>query len=420
MHFRDFDWLQSYSDWIDNGYCVTLVRQVPPSMMLDHLGTVSERTSVTGFADILLEAWDFEEDGLVALMKTEVVGVADAGGGWSILVEQNSGYLGMTENLIRPVIGDHEAFVLYKNIEGLARFLWWREGVKLVDFETRLGAPAAAASAISSEFANTIVAALERVGGMPLTEHEPPDIGYTTDQAAFALASELGGMRVEPALFQSGSFTVAVVPTTSDDVETARDVDDPIDSAPTWSRMVRMHRNAMKKTTIHAIVTEYDEGRTPEGVSFEFWFKPRRSWMLSDKRGIFFVQNRRQDIWFRKDGVLIPRGDEGFSLPLWPGDTIDFLHAVELDLGRETKAETLIDPQTLGEETDVGGRSAWEFRLPDIVRGHPRHVAFDQETGVIVRRVRGSNIGQLSNLVVGEKYDDTLFDGDRYCKPAES
>ncbi|MDV6270663.1 hypothetical protein [Rhodococcus globerulus] len=154
------------------------------------------------------------------------------------------------------------------------------------------------------------------------------------------------------------------------------DVENLMQAPPSWSEMMRLHK-ASAALTLHGEMTKTTPSQN-QVRAVEFWFKPKRSWRLIDGDGVVFLQNRRQKIWHRENGVLQQR-TKGFTLALDPGELIEMATYWYCDL------DSLAPADVRGVEVVVASRLAWEFHPPgrNIIE---TAVAFDAETGIAVRR----------------------------------
>ncbi|NMM92274.1 hypothetical protein B2J88_49930 [Rhodococcus sp. SRB_17] len=398
--YRDYDWLRpTYDGWIGTGYGVTLIDAISPGEVLDALGApTAERLVATGLEDINREGLDLDTGDV----DFQVVAVADAGDGWTLMLQQNSGYLGITEAVMRPLFERHQVLSHNSSINGDGHFMWWSHGELLADFEPlNPGFTSSGAGTAPEE----VIDLIRQIGGIELDDTPDGRTEYRQVEGAFALGEQLTGVTITPELLGDTEFTVSVVPLRPGAHRLPpvkpSDVESLMQTPPSWSEMMRLHK-ASAALTLHGEMTKTTPSQN-QVRAVEFWFKPKRSWRLVDGDGVVFLQNRRQKIWHRKNGVLQQRTG-GFTLALDPGELIEMALYWYGDL------DSLVPADVRGVEVVVAGRLAWEFHPPGrtIIE---TAVAFDAETGIAVRRSTKSWTTELVSFEAGIKLGDALFEG---------
>ncbi len=214
---------------------------------------------------------------------------------------------------------------------------------------------------------------------------------------AFALAERLTGVEVTQELLETAEFTVAIVPVVPDERCTMNHeapASTPLlaDSA-TWAEVVDLHRSSAM-SSVHGVLTLSESGSGFDEVSHaEIWYKPSGHVRQSDADGLLAVMSPNLGHWHRRP--YPPQTDPGG------------LMRIDSRWGRPL-AE-LIAPQSQGTRTWVGDRLAWDFVLPPTGGGEPVAVAFDAETGVVVRAETPYRTEELAILSVGQQFADDLF-----------
>lgn len=174
------------SDWTDEGHCVTLLSGITPEDLITELAadTIAQVRGIDALVARTVERWDagYNPD-------EAVIGVAEAGPGWTLIAEVN-GYLGVTEAVIGPLTGGRTAVAHFRNINAVQRFNWWRDRRLLVDVD--------------------LLFPEERFGEEPDALGDLGDIGSDTIAAGFVLAERITGVGCGPELFERAEFTVAV------------------------------------------------------------------------------------------------------------------------------------------------------------------------------------------------------------------
>lgn len=399
--FRDYLWLKDepYAAWVDTGYLVSLIRGSTSSAVLDALGAFNRRPHGVGFLGFGARVGEFEALELLEPMTScaQFVGVADIGGGWVLLIQHNSEYLGIDERLMKPIIEQHEVVSHFSNVNALSRFVWWRDGESEVSFEPMMpSGELDAASASPTAGLSTVMALIPEVGGIERDSDEPRS-EFFHREGAFALAERLTGVTVTKDLIESADFTVAIVPTVSDDECTVDHEIPPrhslVGEQASWVEVVRLNRS-WAEATIHGTFVLTDSGSgVEEQTEVEFWVERFGSSRQADSDGPVAISTP-QEYWHR--GPYAP--------DTWPE---------RLLVVQRRWASSLVDllpDSTPAMPTTVAGRQAWEFVLPPEWRGgHPVAVAFDARTGVVLRAETDMRTEELTQFALDEVFADELF-----------
>lgn len=217
--YRDYLWFNDdeFRGWQATGHLVSLIRHATAGGILDALSAYSRRTRGIGLAGFGKRAMEFEQLGLVEPTTRDVqtVGVADIGDRWVLLIQHNSEFLGVTEQLFKPVIDNHEVVSHFSNVNAFSQFVWWRDGQQQISFEPM--SPIGDLDRIRltpTTGGETLFGLMADVGGFPLEESDEPRTDFFHIEACFALAERLTGIEVTKRMMQSAEFTVALVPTT--------------------------------------------------------------------------------------------------------------------------------------------------------------------------------------------------------------
>ncbi len=117
---------EPFSWWTGSGYLVSLIRGADSTEVLEALGAFDGRPAGTGLPGFQLRVSDFESTGRVdpMAMCAQTVGVADLGDGWVLMIQGNSEYVGITGELMGPVIANHEVVSHSSNVNADSRFVW--------------------------------------------------------------------------------------------------------------------------------------------------------------------------------------------------------------------------------------------------------------------------------------------------------
>lgn len=211
--FRDYAWID---DLVPDEYLVSLIRDATADGVLDALGAFSRRTRGIGFPGFITRSYEFEDLGLKEPMAmcAQTVGVADLGEGWVLMVQTASEYVGVTEELMRPIIDEHEVVSHFCNVNAVSRFVWWRDGECQISFDTLLPDwDLDRAAEQPTAGSRRVLELIEEVGGIAREEGAEPRTEFFHVPGSFALAERLTGVRLTGEVIAGAEFTVALVPT---------------------------------------------------------------------------------------------------------------------------------------------------------------------------------------------------------------
>ncbi|AFR49924.1 hypothetical protein KTR9_3289 [Gordonia sp. KTR9] len=339
--------------------------------------------------------------GLAPMMSQAVqtVGVADIGGGWVLLIQHNSEYLGVTDDLYKSVIDNHEIVSHFSNVNANSRFVWWRDGRQQISFEPMFPSrDLDRARSITTTGSSSVFDLMSEVGGFELEETDEPRDEFFHIEASFALAERRTGIAVTKELIESAEFTVALVPTTTEPQAPYAHEMPPrvplLGERATWSEVHQLYRSAGESTVHATMVLSEDQGGSEERLEVEFWYSPFEGVRQADDDGLLSVSDSSGRLWHR--GPYAPS--------TWP----DQLVAIHRRWDQLTSFRLVIDPTGLGTVTEVGGRRAWEFVFPPYIFG-PVAVAFDANTGIPLRAESSGRTEELRNVILNESFSENLF-----------
>lgn len=395
--FRDYLWTDDdrYSWWIGNGYVVSLIRDTNAAEMLDALRAFPGCRRGVGLGGFGERAGEFESLGLVEPMAmcAQTVGVADVGDGWALLIQANSEYLGVSSELLASIIESHEVIGHSQDINAHSRFVWWRDGQQQISFDTLIPSwDLDRAEESPTPGTTEVLRLISEVGGIERdTEGSRTDFFHIP--GSFALAEALTGVAVTKETLETAVFTVAIVPVVPDDrCEVSHELPprEPLTGAEaSWSDVVRLNRSSVG-SNVHGTFTQVDQQET---YVEEIWRTPFGAVRQVDAEGLVSVTNRRGEHWHRG--------------PYSPQTNIDWF--VNIGHRWDGRLDGLIAPTSPGNKVEVSGRMAWEFDLPPGWDGMPIAVAFDAETGVVVRAQTPQRTEALALIDVDKIFDDALF-----------
>ncbi len=401
--YRDYLWFNDdeFEGWRATGHVVSLIRDATADGVLDALGAYSRRTRGVGFEGFGKRALEFERLGLAPMMSQAVqtVGVADIGGGWVLLIQHNSEYLGVSDELFKPVIDNHEVISHFSNVNANSQFVWWRNGQRQISFEPMFATSVLdRARSTPTAGSSTLFDLMSDVGGFELEETDEPRAEFFHLEASFALAERLTGIAVTKDLIETAEFIVALVPTTTEPQAPYAHEMPPrvplLGERATWSEVHQLYRSA-GETTVHAtMVLSEDQGDSEERHEVEFWYSPFEGMRQVDADGLLSVSDGSGLHWHRGP----------YSPNTWP----DQLIAVHRRWDEQTPFRLIIDPTGSGTAIEVNGRPAWEFVFPPNMFD-PIAVAFDAHTGIPLRAETRNRTEELSNIALDETFPEGLF-----------
>lgn len=403
--FEQYRWVKEEA-WIQSAYCITLISAIGPDDVLASLKARRTRPVVRGAEEALFEGSELAEEQGLSGMDQQVVAVATAGDGWTLMIESN-GYIGITDAAMASLTAGHEVVAHSQNVNGDNHFVWWYDGVKQVYFNPLTPAwdlvgPGAACQSSARAVAR-VTELIGDVGGIELDDPPPGGrVEYRHVEGAFALAERLTGVAVTPHLLVDSTFTVTVVPLNPADPGHDPAADEPpqplVDDTPTWDQVVKLHE-ASHKLTVHGTLIETDHD-VHSTRSVEFWRKHKRAWRIADDAGVRRIAGRRGQQWFRVDGQLTDEPGSRYTEGLHPMMLLEIFRTWSPNILQWAK----------GRPVRVAGRPAWEFDVTDTHR-NPSKIAFDAETGIAARRETDSFTVELAHLETRIKLSDSLFEG---------
>ncbi|QGN45545.1 hypothetical protein GKC29_00850 [Micromonospora sp. WMMC415] len=196
----DYTWFSDRFPGLLEAYCLTLVKGLTPTGLLDRLGA-REECRVTGAENLIepaYEAWEEHQADRLFVGAT-------AFGDWALAVEPN-GYLGTLDEVIVPLSKGTRLVSHFRNVNAVDHFFWLDDGDLRLHFE-----PLFPAGRDGSD-PDGLVDVMRQVG-FDLSEDDDASYELHTE-AAFALAEHLTGVRLTPELLQSATFVcgAAAVP----------------------------------------------------------------------------------------------------------------------------------------------------------------------------------------------------------------
>ena len=114
--YSDYAWITEEA-WIQDAYCLTLISALQPNEVLASLHAGRSRLVAMGADDALLEGDELAAEQHLSVTDHQVVAVADAGNGWTLMIQSN-GYIGTTDSVMAPLIAGHEVVTHSQNVNG--------------------------------------------------------------------------------------------------------------------------------------------------------------------------------------------------------------------------------------------------------------------------------------------------------------
>ena len=196
----DYLWWQPWRPEWAEAHCVTLISNITPDSLVSALAAEPsmELHGIDALYEYAVEGWPGGYDPWRA-----VVGITAVDDEWALMAEIN-GYIGVTDNLIKPVSAGRTVVSHYRNVNAVYRFNWWRDGRLLVDFDLLFP---------TERFGTEPDALLDDIRGVGIPlDGDPADIAdIDLSAASFALAQRITGIACTPALFENSHFIVAAV-----------------------------------------------------------------------------------------------------------------------------------------------------------------------------------------------------------------
>lgn len=316
-----------------------------------------------------------------------------------LLIQHNSEYLGVTDDLFRPVIEKHAVVSHFSNVNAKSRFVWWRDGQREISFEPMFPSwDLDRARSTTTNGSSTLFDLMSEVGGFALEETDEPRSEFFHIEASFALAERLTGIPVTKEMIKTAEFTVALVPTTTEpQAPYAHEIPPRVPllgERATWSEVHQLYRSAGEATVHATMVLSEDQGGSEERHEVEFWYSPFEGIRQVDADGLLSVGDSSGRHWHRGP----------YSPNTWP----DQLVAIHRRWDQQVPFRLVIDPTSAGTATEVNGRRAWEFVFPPYIFG-PVAVAFDAHTGIPLRAESGGRTEELSDVRLDETFAEDRF-----------
>ena len=197
----DYAWFSERFPELASGYCLTLVRGLAPATVLSRLGARLEPglTQLAAMSEPSLRLWDADAPGSGS---QSLIGVTTIPGeGWTLAVEP-TGFLGVTEAVAVPLSVGSALVSHHRNFNAGGSFLWIDDGDIRLRFD-----PLDPAWREGSN-PDAVVAVMRRVGFELSQDNETEH----PEQASFALAEYLTGVRVTRELLADSTYQCGIVP----------------------------------------------------------------------------------------------------------------------------------------------------------------------------------------------------------------
>lgn len=198
MITRDYLWFGDHFPALAQAYCVTLVCGLTPDALLTRMGAIELRhvAGVDGLREPAYEAWDAHGGDRLFAGVTAV-------GEWALMIEPN-GFLGVTDEFMRPFSRGATAVSHFRNVNAVDAFSWYEDGEPRLRFQPLF--PYAREGSDPDGSVEDM-----RAVGFDLSEDEDGDFELESE-AAFALAERLTGVRLTRELLDTSEFVGGEVP----------------------------------------------------------------------------------------------------------------------------------------------------------------------------------------------------------------
>lgn len=197
----DYVWFRErFPELADYGYCLTWVRGLPAEQVLQRLGA-RERVSLVGL-DALYEPAGQEWVAYEQTHQLELFVGATPIDGWTLLVEPN-GFLGVTDEIIVPISQDTRWVSVYSNVNAQYRFCWVESGDIRLRFDPLFPARREGSHPDSLTDVMSVV-------GFDLRDDDEATFDLC-EEAAFALAEHLTGVRLRPEHLEASTYVCGTV-----------------------------------------------------------------------------------------------------------------------------------------------------------------------------------------------------------------
>lgn len=190
-----YAWFSEQYEELMEAYCITLVQGLAPEELLGALGvgSASRIAGVAGLGEPSYRLGGHDE---------LFVGAASLGG-WSLMVEYN-GYLGVTDEAMLPLSRGRTVVSHFRNVNAVDHFCWYQDGAVRLHFEPLF--PYHRDGTHPDELVTVM-----RESGFDLSDADDRDFDEH-NEAAFALAHRITGVRLAPELLASAEFVCGLAP----------------------------------------------------------------------------------------------------------------------------------------------------------------------------------------------------------------
>lgn len=194
---HDYTWFSERFPRLARAYCLTLVRDLAPALLLDRVGVRQpvERTGIERLVSAAYKLWEVDPTDRFLVGATVV-------GDWTVLVEPN-GFLGVTHRVSLPLSRGTRLVSHFRTADALDQFCWVENG------DTRLRFEPSMPGERSGSDPDGLVEVLRQVGFGPDAIGAEPEL---VTGAAFALAEHLTGVRLTAELLETASYSCGAAP----------------------------------------------------------------------------------------------------------------------------------------------------------------------------------------------------------------
>lgn len=195
----DYGWFGERFPELAQGYCLTLVRGLTPAGFLSRIGARPEPRYATLEAMFMpsLRLWDAPGHGSQSMIGVTTV----PGGDWALGIE-STGFLGATEEVVVPLSAGTTLVSHYENFDAGGNFYWVEDG------EIRLRFDPLDPAWREGSSPDALVSVMRQVG------FDLGEDGETEhpQEASFALAEYLTGVRVTAGLLGGSAYQCGIAP----------------------------------------------------------------------------------------------------------------------------------------------------------------------------------------------------------------
>ncbi|MDV6270664.1 DUF6461 domain-containing protein [Rhodococcus globerulus] len=121
------------------------------------------------------------------------------------MLQQNSGCLGITETVMRPLLERHQVLSHNSSINGDGHFMWWSHGELLADFDP-LNPDFTSSLPDAGTAPEEVIDLIRQIGGIKLDDTPDGRTEYRQVEGAFALGEQLTGVTITPELLCDTEF----------------------------------------------------------------------------------------------------------------------------------------------------------------------------------------------------------------------